>query len=197
MINDKGPEESRDTDATYIILSHQSVHLPGPSRQRGGGGERGKSRRRRKGGGGSESEGEGETREKEERERKRESYLLPVLYTQELLRSFFLGESEKKKKKKNKWQRGDKVNKKMACKITGRYSVREGEGAREGGGLWSLLISSNLTLRHAEATFPRSYLPYGLPCLDDLLGEEKSTDKFYCVSLHGQPVVSITKLRRL
>lgn len=39
MINDKGPEESRDTDATYIILSHQSVHLPGPSRQRG---ERGK-----------------------------------------------------------------------------------------------------------------------------------------------------------
>lgn len=36
MINDKGPEESRDTDATYIILSHQSVHLPGPSRQREG-----------------------------------------------------------------------------------------------------------------------------------------------------------------
>lgn len=36
MINDKGPEESRDTDATYIILSHQSVHLPGPSQQRGG-----------------------------------------------------------------------------------------------------------------------------------------------------------------
>ena len=39
MINDKGPEESRDTDATYIILSHQSVHLPGPSRQRWGGRE--------------------------------------------------------------------------------------------------------------------------------------------------------------
>lgn len=36
MINDKGPEESRDTDGTYIILSHQSVHLPGPSRQRMG-----------------------------------------------------------------------------------------------------------------------------------------------------------------
>lgn len=34
MINDKGPEESRDTDATYIILSHQSVHLPGPTRQK-------------------------------------------------------------------------------------------------------------------------------------------------------------------
>lgn len=41
MINDKGPEESRDTDATYIILSHQSVHLPGPSWQRGGGVGRG------------------------------------------------------------------------------------------------------------------------------------------------------------
>lgn len=51
MINDKGPEESRDTDATYIILSHQSVHLPGPSRQRG---ERGEGR-----GGGGEVEKEG------------------------------------------------------------------------------------------------------------------------------------------
>lgn len=50
---------------------------------------------------------------------------------------------------------------------------------------------------HAGATFPRSYLPYGPPCLDDLLGEEKRTDKFYCVSLHGQAAVSITKLRRL
>lgn len=50
---------------------------------------------------------------------------------------------------------------------------------------------------HADATFPRSYLPYGRPCLDDLLGEEKSTDKFYCVSLRRQPAVSITKLRRL
>lgn len=47
---------------------------------------------------------------------------------------------------------------------------------------------------HAVATFPRSYLPYGLPCLDDLLGEEKHTDKFYCVPLHRQPTVSITKL---
>lgn len=37
---------------------------------------------------------------------------------------------------------------------------------------------------HAKATFPRSYLPYGLPCLDDLLGEEKCTERFYCVSLH-------------
>lgn len=49
MINDKGPEESRDTDATYIILSHQSVHLPGPSQQRGiGGGGREEGRRRRR-----------------------------------------------------------------------------------------------------------------------------------------------------
>ena len=39
------------------------------------------------------------------------------------------GESEK-----NKWQRGDKVNKKMACKVTGRYSVREGESECGGGG---------------------------------------------------------------
>lgn len=36
MINDKGPEESRDTDATYIMLSHQSVHLPGPLSAAGG-----------------------------------------------------------------------------------------------------------------------------------------------------------------
>lgn len=32
---------------------------------------------------------------------------------------------------------------------------------------------------HAEATFPRSYLPYGLCCSDDLLGEEKRTDKIF------------------
>lgn len=31
MINDKGPEESGDTAATYIIPPHQSEHLPGPS----------------------------------------------------------------------------------------------------------------------------------------------------------------------
>lgn len=51
MINDKGPEESRDTDATYIILSHQSVHLPGPSWQRGGvtGVQEGKEEREREG----------------------------------------------------------------------------------------------------------------------------------------------------
>ena len=49
MINDKGPEESRDTDATYIILSHQSVHLPGPSWQKGGGLGRGSWSAGRKG----------------------------------------------------------------------------------------------------------------------------------------------------
>lgn len=69
-----------------------------------------------------------------------------------------------------------------------------------GGGEPSVIVPDfkQLDSSHAEATFPRSYLPYGLPCLDDLLGEEKRTDKFYCVSLHRQPVVSITKrLRRL
>lgn len=29
VINDNGPEESRDTGATYIIPSHQTVHLHG------------------------------------------------------------------------------------------------------------------------------------------------------------------------
>lgn len=92
------------------------------------------------------------------------------------------------------------MNKKMACKITGRYSVREGESEEGGKGREPSVIVPDfkqLDSSHAEATFPRSYLPYGLPCLDDLLGEEKRTDKFYCVSLHRQPMVSITKLRRL
>lgn len=31
VINDNGPEESWDTGATYIIPSHQSVHLRGLS----------------------------------------------------------------------------------------------------------------------------------------------------------------------
>lgn len=73
------------------------------------------------------------------------------------------------------------MNKKMACKITGRYSVRE-EEREERGREQSVIVPDfkQLDSSHAEATFPRSYLPYGLPCLDDLLGEEKSTDKFYC-----------------
>lgn len=99
MINDKGPEESRDTDATYIILSHQSVHLPGPSRQEAGGaggvgwgvvgGEvRGRSRKRQR-----------------EREMGGGLYLLSVLSTEELLLSFFSQREEKGgggEKKKNK-----------------------------------------------------------------------------------------------
>lgn len=35
-------------------------------------------------------------------------------------------------KKKNKWQKGDKVNKKIVCKITARYSNREWGGGRKG-----------------------------------------------------------------
>lgn len=77
MINDKGPEESRDTDGTYIILSHQSVHLPGPSRQRMGRvGEVEEERERKR------------DQKKKKREEKGESYLLLVLYTQELLFSY-------------------------------------------------------------------------------------------------------------
>lgn len=89
------------------------------------------------------------------------------------------------------------MNKKMACKITGRYSVREEK--RGGQGEQSAIVPDfkQLDSLHAKATFPRSYLPYGLRCLDDLLGEEKSKDKFYCVSLHRQPMVSITKLKHL
>lgn len=84
------------------------------------------------------------------------------------------------------------MNKKMACKISRRYSVREEEPR-------SAIIPDfeQLDSSHAEATFPRSYLPYGRLCFDDLLGEEKCTDKFYCVSPRRQPMVSITKLRRL
>lgn len=83
------------------------------------------------------------------------------------------------------------MNKKMACKITGRYSVREEErGGKEREQSVIVPDFKQLDSSHAEATFPRSYLPYGLPCLDDLLGEEKRTDKFYCVSLHRQPMVS-------
>lgn len=53
---------------------------------------------RGEGGGGGGREVEVRVREAEtEEEEERESYLLPVLYTQELLLSFFLGESEKNK----------------------------------------------------------------------------------------------------
>lgn len=134
MINDKGPEESRDTDATYIILSHQSVHLPGPSRQRGGGGGRGERRGRR--------------RWRGERER--------AIYSRSFTHRNCFSLSSCGESEKNKWQRGDKVNKKMACKVTGRYSVREGESEWGGEGEsspWSFLISSNLTLRMPKPHF--------------------------------------------
>lgn len=88
MINDKGPEESRDTDATYIILSHQSVHLPGPSWQREEEGV----------GGWGEGEEGCRKRRKTEREGERESYLLLVLCTEDLLFSF----SHRSGKRKNK-----------------------------------------------------------------------------------------------
>lgn len=143
MINDKGPEESRDTDATYIILSHQSVHLPRPSRQTGGREkeEEEKWKRRRRG----RSETERDKKQKNEKRRTNERVIYSVFYTQELLLSSW-GKVEGKKK--NKWQRGDKVNKKMACKISRRYSAREEESS-----LWSFLISSNLTLHVPKPHF--------------------------------------------
>lgn len=52
----------------------------------------------------------------------RESYLLPVF-----TRRNSFSRPLKKAKKSETRQRGDKVNNKMACKITGRYSVREEE----------------------------------------------------------------------
>lgn len=51
-------------------------------------------------------------------------------------------------------QRGDRVNKKMACKITIRYSRGKCAGCNHS--RFQQLDSS-----HAEATFSRSYLPYG------------------------------------
>ena len=51
-------------------------------------------------------------------------------------------------------QRGDGVNKKMACKITIRYSRGKCAGCNHS--RFQQLDSS-----HAEATFSRSYLPYG------------------------------------
>lgn len=51
-------------------------------------------------------------------------------------------------------QRGDRVNKKMACKITLRYSRGKCAGCNHS--RFQQLDSS-----HAEATFSRSYLPYG------------------------------------
>lgn len=114
-------------------------------------------------------------------------------------------ESEKEQPKKNgargRWrrkeqregererQRGDRVNKKMACKITIRYSRGKCAGCNHS--RFQQLDSS-----HAEATFSRSYLPYG-SLFGWFIRCRKHTDKFYCISLNRQPMVSITKLRRL
>lgn len=86
-------------------------------------------------------------------------------------------------------QRGDGVNKKMACKITIRYSRGKCAGCNHS--RFQQLDSS-----HAEATFSRSYLPYG-SLFGWFIRCRKHTDKFYCISLNRQPMVSITKLRRL
>lgn len=86
-------------------------------------------------------------------------------------------------------QRGDRVNKKMACKITIRYSRGKCAGCNHS--RFQQLDSS-----HAEATFSRSYLPYG-SLFGWFIRCRKHTDKFYCISLNRQPMVSITKLRRL
>lgn len=117
MINDKGPEESRDTDATYIISPHQSEHLPGPSLSFS---------------------------------RSALSPPNPALTAAPRPPEMW----------KNKSQRGDKVNKKMACKISERYSEEKerGKTGREGA-----LISGDSTLPRLKPPFSRSYLPYGSP----------------------------------
>lgn len=59
-----------------------------------------------------------------------------------------------KRRREGERQRGDRVNKKMACKITIRYSRGKRAGCNHS--RFQQLDSS-----HAEATFSRSYLPYG------------------------------------
>lgn len=152
MINDNGLEESWDTAATYIILSHQSLLLPAP--------------------------------------------LPPTARHYKNVLSAFHFFSEitvllKKEggKRKRERQRGSRVNKKMACKITIRYS--KGKCTSCNHSRFQQLDSS-----HAEATFSRSYLPYG-SLFGWFIRCRKYTDKFYCISLNRQPMVSITKLRPL
>lgn len=67
-------------------------------------------------------------KQREGRERER------AIYSQSFTQRNCFSRSSCGEVKKNKWQRGDKVNKKMACKITGRYSVREEERVCVGGG---------------------------------------------------------------
>lgn len=64
------------------------------------------------------------------------------------------GEPVRASKRARERQRGDRVNKKMACKITIRYSRGKCAGCNHS--RFQQLDSS-----HAEATFSRSYLPYG------------------------------------
>lgn len=61
---------------------------------------------------------------------------------------------EGERRREGERQRGDRVNKKMACKITLRYSRGKCAGCNHS--RFQQLDSS-----HAEATFSRSYLPYG------------------------------------
>lgn len=98
-------------------------------------------------------------------------------------------ERGKQEREERERQRGDGVNKKMACKITIRYSRGKCAGCNHS--RFQQLDSS-----HAEATFSRSYLPYG-SLFGWFIRCRKHTDKFYCISLNRQPMVSITKLRRL
>lgn len=63
-------------------------------------------------------------------------------------------EREGKRMRVEERQRGDRVNEKMACKITVRYSRGTCAGCNHS--RFQQLDSS-----HAEATFSRSYLPYG------------------------------------
>lgn len=109
------------------------------------GGERRRKRRSERGGGEAEVRLRETKNKKNEKRRTNERVIYSVFYTQELLLSSW-GKVEGKKK--NKWQRGDKVNKKMACKISRRYSAREEESS-----LWSFLISSNLTLHVPKPHF--------------------------------------------
>lgn len=101
MINDKGPEESGDTAATYIIPPHQSEHLPGPSPSLS------------------------------------LPYLCPLPHSPQLppsrSLSLHLSFFSSSWKEENKWQRGDKVNKKMACKISRYPPLRGREDERKTG----------------------------------------------------------------
>lgn len=113
-----------------------------PSRQRG---ERG-------GGGGREVEEEEEERWKWERQKQRRGGGGELSTRGPLhagIASLFLLVGKWKKISDKEVM---KVNKKMACKKNGRYSVREEEGEGESG-LWSFLISSNLTLRMPKPHF--------------------------------------------